>query len=326
MTQLLLPIIYLAFISLGLPDSLLGSAWPSMYPALGVPVSYAGLISMIISFGTIVSSLNSDRLTRALGTGKVTALSVGTTIGPVVMGTALSGGLGWNSGYRYIALFQIALTAVLFCSLPLWHKRSDAAPDGTVPKALTLPQVFALPGAKEVMLCFFCYCALETTAGLWASSYLTLVRQVPAQTAASFASLFYIGITVGRGVCGFLTLKLSDDQMIRLGFAVLGVGIAALLLPGAQVFALAGLVLVGLGCAPIYPSVIHSTPAHFGVQNSQAVIGIQMSSAYVGNLAMPPLFGVLANNITPALFPFYLLVFLMLMALMHRQLVRKTSC
>ena len=250
---------------------------------------------------------------------------VGTTIGPVVMGAALSGGLGWNSGYRYIALFQIALTAVLFCSLPLWQRRPDAAPDGTVSKALTLPQVFALPGAKEVMLCFFCYCALETTAGLWASSYLTLVRQVPAQTAASFASLFYIGITVGRGICGFLTLKLSDDQMIRLGFAVLGVGIAALLLPGAQVFALAGLVLVGLGCAPIYPSVIHSTPAHFGAQNSQAVIGIQMSSAYVGNLVMPPLFGLLANNITPALFPFYLLAVLVLMALMHRQLVRKTA-
>ena len=355
-----------------------------MYPQLGVPFSYAGILSMIISLGTIVSSLNSDRLTRALGTGRVTALSVGmtaaalfgfsvsgqfwmlclwavpyglgagsvdaalnnyvalhyesrhmswlhcmwgvgTTIGPMVMGAALSGGLSWNSGYRYIALFQIALTAVLFCSLPLWHKRSDAAPDGIVPKALTLPQVFALPGAKEVMLCFFCYCALETTAGLWASSYLTLVRQVPAQTAASFASLFYIGITVGRGVCGFLTLKLSDDQMIRLGFAVLGVGIAALLLPGAQVFALAGLVLVGLGCAPIYPSVIHATPAHFGAQNSQAVIGIQMSSAYVGNLAMPPLFGLLANNITPALFPFYLLAVLVLMALMHRQLVRKTS-
>ena len=193
MTQLLLPIIYLAFISLGLPDSLLGSAWPTMYPQLGVPFSYAGILSMIISLGTIASSLNSDRLTRALGTGKVTALSVGTTIGPMVMGAALSGGLGWNSGYRYIALFQIALTAVLFCSLPLWHKRHDAAPDGTVPKALTLPQVFALPGAKEVMRCFFCYCALETTAGLWASSYLTLVRQVPAQTAASFASLFYIG-------------------------------------------------------------------------------------------------------------------------------------
>ena len=385
MVQLLLPIIYISFISLGLPDSLLGSAWPSMYPVLGVPVSYAGLISMIISFGTIVSSLNSDRLTRALGTGRVTALSVGmtaaalfgfsvsgrfwmlclwavpyglgagsvdaalnnyvalhyesrhmswlhcmwgvgTTIGPVVMGAALSGGLGWNSGYRYIALFQIALTAVLFCSLPLWHKRPDAAPDGTVPKALTLPQVFALPGAKEVMLCFFCYCALETTAGLWASSYLTLVRQVPAQTAASFASLFYIGITAGRAACGFLTLKFNDTQMIRMGQCILAAGVLALLLPGPQILALSGLVLVGLGCAPIYPSIIHSTPEHFGADRSQAVIGIQMASAYLGNLAMPPLFGLLANNITPALFPFYLLALLVLMVFMHEQLVRKTSC
>ena len=386
MTQLLLPIIYLAFISLGLPDSLLGSAWPTMYPQLGVPFSYAGILSMIISLGTIVSSLNSDRLTRALGTGRVTALSVGmtaaalfgfsvsgqfwmlclwavpyglgagsvdaalnnyvalhyesrhmswlhcmwgvgTTIGPMVMGAALSGGLGWNSGYRYIALFQILLSAVLFFSLPLWQGRTAGTDaEAASPQVLSLGQVFRLPGAREVMLCFFCYCALETTAGLWASSYLTLTKGVAPDTAASFASLFYIGITVGRGVCGFLTLKLSDDQMIRLGFAVLGVGIAALLLPGAQVFALAGLVLVGLGCAPIYPSVIHSTPAHFGAQNSQAVIGIQMSSAYVGNLAMPPLFGLLANNITPALFPFYLLVFLVLMALMHRQLVRKTNC
>ena len=385
MVQLLLPIIYISFISLGLPDSLLGSAWPSMYPALGVPVSYAGLISMIISFGTIVSSLNSDRLTRALGTGKVTALSVamtaaalfgfsvstqfwmlclwavpyglgagsvdaalnnyvalhyksrhmswlhcmwgiGTMVSPMVMGAALTHGMHWTVGYRYIALFQILLSAVLFFSLPLWQSRTAGTDTETAStQALSLGQVFRLPGAREVMLCFFCYCALETTAGLWASSYLTLTKGVAAGTAASFASLFYIGITVGRGVCGFLTLKLSDDQMIRLGFAVLGVGIAALLLPGAQVFALAGLVLVGLGCAPIYPSVIHSTPAHFGAQNSQAVIGIQMSSAYVGNLAMPPLFGLLANNITPALFPFYLLVFLVLMVLMHRQLVRKTA-
>lgn len=386
MTQLLLPVIYLAFISLGLPDSLLGSAWPNLYPAFGVPVSYAGIVSMIISCGTIVSSLCSDRLTRALGTGKVTALSVamtaaalfgfsvssafwmlclwaipyglgagsvdaalnnyvalhyesrhmswlhcmwgvGTIISPVLMSLALTGGQGWNGGYHIVALIQVGITAVLVLSLPLWKGRPAAASaDGTPARPLTLPQILTIPGAREVMLCFFCYCALETTAGLWASSYLTLVRQVPAQTAASFASLFYIGITVGRGVCGFLTLKLSDDQMIRLGFAVLGVGVAALLLPGAQVFALAGLVLVGLGCAPIYPSVIHSTPAHFGAQNSQAVIGIQMSSAYAGNLVMPPLFGLLANNITPALFPFYLLAVLVLMALMHRQLVRKTSC
>ena len=385
MIQLLLPIIYLAFISLGLPDSLLGSAWPSMYPLLGVPVSYAGILSMIISFGTIVSSLNSDRLTRALGAGKVTAISVGMTaaalfgfsistqfwmlclwavpyglgagsvdaalnnyvalhyesrhmswlhcmwgigtmVSPMVMGRVLAGGGPWTAGYRYIALFQIALTAVLFLSLPLWQKRTDeAAEDGTAPQALSLGQVFRLPGAKEVMLCFFCYCALETTAGLWASSYLTLTRGVAADTAASFASLFYIGITAGRAACGFLTLKLSDTQIIRLGQGVLAVGVAALLVPGPQLLALAGLVLVGVGCAPIYPSIIHATPDHFGADRSQAVIGIQMASAYVGNLVMPPLFGLLANNITPALFPFYLLVLLVLMVFMHEQLVRKTS-
>ena len=385
MIQLLLPIIYLAFISLGLPDSLLGSAWPSMYPLLGVPVSYAGILSMIISFGTIVSSLNSDRLTRALGAGRVTAISVGMTaaalfgfsistqfwmlclwavpyglgagsvdaalnnyvalhyesrhmswlhcmwgigtmVSPMVMGRVLAGGGPWTAGYRYIALFQIALTAVLFLSLPLWQKcTGEAAEDGTAPQALSLGQVFRLPGAKEVMLCFFCYCALETTAGLWASSYLTLTRGVAADTAASFASLFYIGITAGRAACGFLTLKLSDTQMIRLGQGVLAVGVAALLVPGPQLLALAGLVLVGVGCAPIYPSIIHATPDHFGADRSQAVIGIQMASAYVGNLVMPPLFGLLANNITPALFPFYLLVLLVLMVFMHEQLVRKTS-
>ena len=385
MIQLLLPIIYLAFISLGLPDSLLGSAWPSMYPLLGVPVSHAGILSMIISFGTIVSSLNSDRLTRALGAGKVTAISVGMTaaalfgfsvstqfwmlclwavpyglgagsvdaalnnyvalhyesrhmswlhcmwgigtmVSPMVMGRVLAGGGPWTAGYRYIALFQIALTAVLFLSLPLWQKRTgEAAEDGTAPQALSLGQVFRLPGAKEVMLCFFCYCALETTAGLWASSHLTLTRGVAADTAASFASLFYIGITAGRAACGFLTLKLSDTQMIRLGQGVLAVGVAALLVPGPQLLALAGLVLVGVGCAPIYPSIIHATPDHFGADRSQAVIGIQMASAYVGNLVMPPLFGLLANNITPALFPFYLLVLLVLMVFMHEQLVRKTS-
>ena len=385
MFQLLLPIIYLAFISLGLPDSLLGSAWPSMYPQLSVPVSYAGVLSMIISVGTIVSSLNSDHLTRRLGTGRVTAFSVGltaaallgfsvspsfgalclwavpyglgagsvdaalnnyvalhykschmswlhcmwgvgTTVGPVVMGAALSGGMSWNAGYRFIALFQVVLTAVLFCSLPLWRSRPGSSPDADPdPQPLRLPQVFALPGAKEVMLCFFCYCGLETTAGLWASSYLTLSRGVSPHTAAGFASLFYIGITVGRAASGFLTLKFNDTQMIRLGQWILGAGILALLLPGPSFLALGGLILAGLGCAPIYPSIVHSTPDHFGAERSQAVIGIQMATAYVGNLAMPPLFGLLADRVSPALYPLFLLALLVPMAVMHRQLVRKTA-
>ena len=384
MVSLLLPIIYIAFISLGLPDSLLGSAWPTMYPELGVPVSCAGILSMIISLGTILSSLQSDRLTRTLGTGRVTAISVGMTaaalfgfsistqfwmlclwaipyglgagsvdaalnnyvalhyrsrhmswlhcmwgigtmVSPMVMGAALTHGMHWTVGYRAIALFQVLLTVVLVVSLPLWkERRTESGTEETAPQALSLRQVFALPGAREVMLCFFCYCALETTAGLWASSYLTLSRGVAAETAASFASLFYFGITAGRAACGFITMKFNDTQMIRMGQIILAVGVAALLIPGPQALALAGLVLVGLGCAPIYPSIIHSTPDHFGADKSQAVIGIQMASAYVGNLTMPPLFGLLANNITPALFPFYLLALLVLMVCMHEQLVRKT--
>ena len=385
MIQLLLPIIYLAFISLGLPDSLLGSAWPSLYPVLGVPVSSMGLLSMLTSLGTIVSSLQSDRLTRTFGTGRVTAFStaltalalfgfsvsrsfwmlclwavpyglgagsidaalnnyvalhyksrhmswlhcmwgVGTVISPMLMSRALSAGQGWSSGYRTVACLQTVIAAILFCSLPLWKGRTVSA-DSPEPdaKALRLGEVFRIPGAKEVMACFFCYCALETTAGNWASSYLTLTKGVPAETAAAFAGLFYTGITVGRALCGFITFKLNDTQMIRLGQGVLAAGVAALFLPAPRILALAGLVLIGVGCAPIYPSIIHSTPDHFGADKSQAVIGIQMASAYVGNLVMPPLFGLIANRITPALFPVYLLVLLGIMAFMHEQLTYKTN-
>ena len=386
MAQLLLPLIYLAFISLGLPDSLMGSAWPSIYPEFGVPVSFMGILSMIISCGTIFSSLQSDRLTRALGTGKVTAFStaltvlalfgfslshsfwmlclwaipyglgagsidaalnnyvalhyksrhmswlhcmwgVGTVISPVLMSTALSAGRGWSSGYRMVACIQLVITALLFLSLPLWNNRTSSGEEASAASAepLRLRQVIRIPGAKEVMFCFFCYCALETTAGSWASSYLTLTKGIPAETAAAFASLFYTGITVGRAFCGFITFRLNDSQMIRLGQGVLAVGVVALLLPGPEILSLAGLILIGLGCAPIYPSIIHSTPDHFGADKSQAVIGIQMASAYVGNLLMPPLFGVIASSITPALFPFYLLVLLILMFVMHEQLIRKTA-
>ena len=386
MTQLLLAIIYLAFISLGLPDGLLGAAWPTMYQEFAVPVSYAGAVSMIISFGTILSSLQSDRLTRKLGTGKVTAISVGmtaaalfgfsfshsfvavclwaipyglgagsvdaslnnyvalhyesrhmswlhcmwgigATLGPYVMGYALTGGKGWNAGYRYIGIMQIVLTAVLVCSLPLWVKRKEEGTGGAEvdAKALSIREVLKIRGAKEVMFCFFCYCALESTAGLWSSSYLTLQKGIPAETAASYAGMFYLGITIGRALSGFITMKLNDVQMIRMGQCIIALGIIVVFLPGAAVVSLVGLVLIGLGCAPVYPCIIHSTPAHFGEDKSQAVIGIQMASAYVGSCLMPPVFGLIANNISVALFPVYLVVILMIMIVMHELLVRKTS-
>ena len=386
MTHLLLAIIYIAFISLGLPDSLLGSAWPSIYTEFNVPLSYAGIISMIIAFGTIISSLQSDRLTRKLGTGKVTAISVVMTaialfgfsfshsfamlclwafpyglgagsvdaslnnyvalhykskhmswlhcmwglvgtLGPYIMGFALTGGNGWNMGYRYIGILQIVLTAILFFSLPLWKGSKTISSDSTDTsrKPLSLPEIIRIPGAKEVMLCFFCYCALEQTTGLWASSYLTLHKGILPETAASFASLFFIGITIGRALSGFITMKLSNVQMIRLGQVLISVGIITMLIPGLQVFSLIGLIIIGLGCAPIYPCIIHSTPAHFGAERSQAIIGVQMASAYIGTCLMPPLFGILANRITVALLPLYLLAVLLIMVIMHELLTRKTD-
>lgn len=386
MFQLLLAVIYLSFISLGLPDSLLGSAWPTMYSELGVPISFVGIISMIIAVGTIISSLQSDRLTRKLGTGKVTLISVamtaialygfsvshsflalciwsvpfglgagsvdaslnnyvalhyesrhmswlhcmwgvGATLGPYIMGYALTKDMGWNSGYGIISILQIVLTAVLIFSLPLWKKHTPIISDNgkkIAAKALSLRQIIRIPGAKEVMLCFFCYCALEQTTGLWASSYLTLYKGVSADTAASFAGIFFIGITIGRALSGFITMKLNDVQMIRMGQFIIGLGVIIMLLPIGQNASLVGLIMIGLGCAPIYPCIIHSTPSHFGTDKSQAIIGVQMASAYVGSCLMPPIFGLIANYITVALLPVYLLLLLVLMVVMHELLTKKT--
>ena len=387
MFQLLLLIIYLSCISLGLPDALLGAAWPSMYRELHVSISYAGAISMIIAFGTIISSLQSDRLTRKLGTGKVTAISVamtavalfgfstshsfvalclwaipyglgagsvdaslnnyvalhyeskhmswlhcmwgiGAAAGPYIMGYVLTNGRSWNSGYRVISVLQIILTMILIFSLPLWKNRPEIIDDNgqeVSAKALSLREVIRIPGAKEIMVCFFCYCALEQTAGLWASSYLSLYKGVSAETAATFASMFYIGITVGRALSGFVTMKLNDVQMIRLGQVLIAVGILIMFLPFGQTLSLVGLIVIGLGCAPIYPCIIHSTPTHFGADKSQAIIGIQMASAYVGTLLMPPVFGLIANHITVALLPVYLFIILILMFVMHEALTKKTK-
>ena len=383
MTHLLLAIIYISFVSLGLPDALLGAAWPTMHLDFGVPVSYAGIISLIISAGTVVSSLMSDRMTKWLGTGKVTAISVGMTaaalfgfsisgefwmlclwaipyglgagsvdaslnnyvaihyasrhmswlhcmwglgasIGPYILGAALAGGMGWNRGYGIISLLQVVLTAVLLLSLPVWKGRQGSGAGGEVKAApLTMKQIFAIPGAKEVMVAFFCYCAAEQTAALWASSYLVMKDGLDTETAASLASLFFIGITVGRAASGFITYKLNDAQMIRMGQGIILLGIAVMLLPLGTGASMTGLILIGLGCAPIYPCVIHSTPDHFGEENSQALIGVQMASAYVGTCAMPPLFGLIANHISAGLLPIYLAAITILMTVMCERLNRK---
>lgn len=386
MVHLLLAIIYIAFISLGLPDALLGAAWPIMHSELGVEVFFAGGISLIIAGGTILSSLMSDRLTKLLSPGKVTALSValtalalfgfsvsteywqlllwaipyglgagsvdaclnnyvalhyssrvmswlhcmwglGASVGPYVMGFALTGGLSWNMGYRIIALFQVALTAVLLLSLPLWKKRDTqtGAENGVQTAALSLKEVFSISGAKELMLAFFCYCAVEQTAILWGSSYLVMHHGLDKEIAASLASMFLIGLTLGRAVSGFLTAKLNDTNMIRLGQGIVVLGILLMFMPFGSEVAMVGLLLIGLGCAPIYPCVIHSTPDHFGADKSQAIIGVQMASAYLGTLTMPPLFGLIANYVSASLLPAYLAVLTGVMILMCEILNKKAN-
>ena len=381
---LLVSIIYLAFISLGLPDSVLGSAWPSMFVEMDVPVSYVGIVSIIISVGTILSSLMSDRITSRLGSSKTTCISIfltaaalmgfslssefwmiclfaipyglgagsvdaalnnyvalhfaakhmswlhcmwglGASIGPYIMGMALSADKGWDKGYFYISIIQFVIAFIVLISLPIWKKNVDkelSKTDVTEQKRtpLTLRQIFSIPGAKPVMITFFCYCALEVTAILWASTYLNIYRGIDADLAATFGSLFLVGITVGRAINGFIAMKLSDTTMIRIGQGIILLGTVMVVLPISNTVSLIGLVIMGIGCAPVYPSIIHSTPIRFGADKSQAIIGVQMASAYTGSCLMPPLFGLIANHIGIGLFPVFMGVILILMIVMHEVL------
>lgn len=376
----LLVIIYLAFISLGLPDSLLGSAWPSIYQEMNVPISYGGIISMIISGGTIVSSLFSGKIIKKLGTGWTTGISVlmtavalwgfsvsreywmlcllsiplglgagsvdaalnnfvalhykarhmswlhcfwgiGATTGPVIISLCLRDGGKWQSGYGVISLIQFCLVACLLCSISMWKKvegteqekeqEKEGAPEEKV--NLGILGMLKLKGAKQALVGFFCYCALEASTGLWGSSYLVMEKGVSPEQAAKWISLFYFGITFGRFMSGFLTIKLSNKQMVRLGQGVVGLGIVSLLLPLGLAAQLLGLFFIGLGCAPIYPSMLHATPDNFGSRYSQGIMGIQMACAYVGSTFMPPLLGFLAKHMSYKLFPFYLGLILLVM-------------
>ena len=373
----LLIIIYLAFISLGLPDSLLGSAWPVIYKDIQVPLSYSGIIFMIISGGTVISSLNSDRLTRKFGAGKVTAVSVmltmialfgnsisnsfwqlclwaipyglgagsvdaalnnyvalhyasrhmswlhcmwgvGATIGPYIMSFALSRNSNWHLGYRLIGLIQLTLTILLFVTLNRWQRSENN--DEEKSEHLPLSRVVRISGVLEIMLAFFCYCGIEQTCGLWAASWLVNIKGINEVKASAFASFYFLGITIGRGLSGFITYKLNDKQMVRFGEIIIALGILGLIQPWSDELSLFSLIILGLGSAPIYPSLIHSTPELFGRDASQSIIGVQMASAYVGNILVPPLFGFLAHFLSLNIFPFYLIVLTILMVLMHERL------
>jgi len=368
MATALLVIIYLAFISLGLPDSLLGAAWTVAYAQLGVPVSYAGFVSIFITAGTVVSSLISVRVIRRFGTGAVTAAcvlltasalmgisfanrficlcllaiplglgggaidaalnnyvalhykashmsflhsfwGVGATAGPLIVAYFLARGANWRGGYRTVSIIQLALAAVMLASLPLWkrvsHAEAERADDG--PIEINNRAAIGRRGAIAAVLSFFFYCAGETTTGLWAATYFVNVRGVEPSVAASWGSLFFFGIMGGRMVTGFLAIRLREKTLVNTGIAIAAAGAATLALPLPKAFQLVGLLLYGIGCAPIFPNLIHITPRRFGASHSQAIIGLQMAAAYTGSTLMPPLVGWIGQRAGFAALPYYLL-------------------
>lgn len=374
----------MAFISLGLPDSLLGSAWPSMYESMNVPISYAGMVSMLVAGGTIISSLFSEKLIRRLGTGLVTTISVfltavalfmmsfshnfillciwaiplglgagsidaalnnyvalhykakhmnwlhsfwglGATTGPIIISFWLRNGAKWYMGYRTISIIQFILGAILLFSLPLWKKAQEIVKAQELEKekiSISLKNIIKIRGVKQVLIAFFCYCAVEATTGLWGSTYLVMERGINAEIAARWISYFYFGITFGRFLSGFVTLKLNQQQMIRLGQAILLLGIIFILIPSSYMVLQISFFMIGLGCAPIFPSLLHETPMNFGQEYSQAIMGTQMACAYVGSTFMPPVFGFLAENISYKIYGVFLLLLLILMIIKIERLNR----
>ena len=375
---LLLAIIYLAFISLGLPDSLLGSAWPTIRMDFDEPLSYMGVVSMIIAGGTILSGLMSERLTKRFTAKIVTTVSVlitaialygfstttsfyqlclwgipyglgagaidsalnnyvalhynarhmswlhcfwgvGTIISPYIMSYALTHTV-WTDGYRLTSYLQFGIVVILALALPLWKVNKAAEAEEKNAKVLGLKGALKIKGVPYLLTGFFAYCAAEATTMLWASSYLEGARGASKEEAAAFGALFFIGITVGRFLAGFISDKVGDNRMVYLGAAIALGGVLCIALPFEKT-ALVGFVIIGLGCAPIYPCIIHSTPRNFGADNSQGIIGIQMASAYVGSTFMPPVFGLMANHVSLRLMPIYLALFFVLMIVM----IKKTA-
>lgn len=386
MYSLLLALVYLAFVSLGLPDALLGAGWPVMHEAFGVPVPYMGFISMIISGCTILSSLASDAVNRRFGTAKVTVTSVfltaialvgfsfatefwmlvvlavpyglgagsvdaglnnyvalhysskhmswlhcfwgvGTIVSPFVMSYALSTSV-WNNGYRIVACIQFAIAVLLLVTLPVWKVNKAKAEVQKQAKSLRISEALKIKGVPYLLIGFFAYCSAEATTMGWASTYFFQAKGINSETAAAYASLVFIGLTVGRFFGGFIMDKLGDRKMIVLGTIITVCGIVCLLIPiNNEILAVAAFVIIGLGYAPIYPCIIHSTPDNFGAENSGAIIGIQIASAYVGCTLMPPLYGMLGKYLGYGIMPVYLLIFVVLMIYMTEKtfkLTRKT--
>lgn len=383
--MLLLAVIYLSFISLGLPDSLLGAAWPTMRVEMGAPLALAGAVSMICSAGTIVSSLMSTRLINRFGTGRVTLVSVamtavaltgyalapapwllylaaiplglgggsvdaalnnyvslhykakhmswlhcfwgvGATLGPMILSACIGLGSGWRTGYWTVIGVQCALVAVLAFTQSLWKKQESpaAALESDAPQFLTNTQALRLPGMKAVLVTFFCYCSAEASMMLWTASFAQ-VRGATVEQAAFASSMFFVGITAGRALNGFLAIRFDSKTLIRAGIGLMLLGIVILMLPLGYAGCLIGATIVGLGCAPVYPCTIHETPHRFGAAASQAATGLQMATAYTGSTLMPPLLGAISGAVGLQIMPYWMLLLTLVMFLCSENVNRRVA-
>ena len=374
MATLLLIVIYIAFIGLGVPDSLFGTAWPAIYTDLNLPVSWASIVTIIVSCGTITSSLLSSWLISRFGTGKITAVStlmtalallgfscsdsmlwlclcaiplglgagsidtalnnyvalhykashmnflhcfygIGVSLSPYLMSLALSKGT-WEGGYRAVFWFQLAIAALTVLALPLWKKvrhAQNGEEEEETPRVLSFPALMKMPKVRMACLVFIGYCALEYTCGTWGSTFLVNAKGAAADTAARMVTFYYIGLALGRFLSGVLAGRLHSRQLVKIGQTLLLAAIASLFLPLPSAFCSVSLFFIGLGNGPIFPNMLHLTPELFGKDLSQAVIGAEMATSYIGVLLAPALFGLIAQNVTAALFPVYLLVLYALM-------------
>lgn len=371
MYSLLIAVIYLIFISLGLPDSLLGSGWPAMHAAFSVPSSYAGYVSMAISFMTIISALLSPIMIKrfhtkwivivsifltvmgligfsistsyamlfvfavpyGMGAGAIDAsvnhyvannysgsvmnflhcfYGVGAVISPNIMAVALSKA-SWNEGYRWTAYIQIFILLICIISLPLW-KKNESDSNKQEEEVARIREALKRPGVVLTLIAFFAYCSGEATCFLWTSSYFAGVKEgLTNHLIASFGSLIFGGLMLGRLISGFVSNRLGDRMLIRIGIFVEVVGILLVMIPVASFIPAAiGFVIIGTGMGPVYPAIQHMAPKNFGERYSAAVIGLQMASAYIGSTFMPMIFGNIQEKIGIGIMPFYLLIFAVL--------------
>ncbi|VEU82257.1 MFS transporter [Acholeplasma hippikon] len=383
MASILLVIIYIAFISLGLPDSLLGSAWPVIYKDLNIPISSMGMLTMLISFGTITSSLFASKLNHKFGSGLVTSISVfltaiamfgfsisnsllmlslfafpygfgagaidstlnnyvslhykkkhmnflhafwgiGTLVGPFAMSYAISNKLGWQKGYEVVAMIQLVISLIVFGSLFMWKKQREEQQNEQ--EHLNIFQVLKIKHIKYLMFAFLLYTGFEATMFNWVSTYLVKDKGISEDLGALLASIFFIGMTVGRIISGILSNKVKSKHIIRIGFLLIITGMIVILFSFIYYqVAVLGIIIAGLGAAPIFPSIIHRTPSLFDRKKSQAIISIEMFFAYSGVVLMPAIFGLIANYVTIQSLPLYILIIIIISFILLETLNKKVK-